>query len=156
MTVADKRKKPRLSRLFSVYPEGAVFFITFCTHERRSLLANDAIHRAFQGFCSQALKRNIIVGRYVLMPNHLHLFVHLPNPNDLPFWIKSLKNFLSKALREQSTEPPHWQKGFFDHLLRSEESSVEKWEYARLNPVRAGLVGDACDWPYQGEIAMLD
>jgi putative transposase len=156
MTVASERKKPRLARLSSVYQEGAVFFITFCTHERRMLLANEVIHRAFQVFCSQALTRHIIVGRYVFMPDHLHLFVHLSNPDDLSPWIKSLKNFLSKTLREQSVEPPHWQKGFFDHLLRSEESSIEKWEYTRLNPVRAGLVSDACHWPYHGEIAMLD
>jgi putative transposase len=156
MTVADKRKKPRLSRLHSVYLEGSVFFVTFCTDERRPLLSNDLVHHAFQTFCTQAIDRGIMVGRYVLMPDHLHLFVHLPIPDDLPVWIKSLKNSLSKTLREQATKPPHWQKGFFDHLLRSEESSIEKWEYVRLNPVRAGLVSDACHWPYQGEIAILE
>ena len=148
--------KPRLSRLRSVYYEGAVFFLTCCTHRRRPLLANDHMHRAFTAFCSAALAHGIIVGRYVIMPDHLHLFVHLPNPDDLSSWTKSLKNFLSKTLREQSVEAPHWQKGYFDHLLRSKESFVEKWEYVRLNPVRAGLVDEACQWPYQGEIAMLD
>ena len=36
-----------------------------------------------------------------------------------------------------------WQAGFFDHLLRSDESAEQKWEYVRQNPVRAGL----CDRP---------
>jgi putative transposase len=155
MTAVPARK-PRLSRLDSVYKEGPVFFITCGTHNRRHLLANDHIHQAFTAFCSAALARNIIVGRYVIMPDHLHLFVHLTNPDDLSRWIKSLKNSLSKGLREQSTEAPHWQRNFFDHLLRTEESSAAKWDYVRLNPVRTGLVVDACDWPYQGEIAMLD
>jgi putative transposase len=51
---------------------------------------------------------------------------------------------------------PHWQKGFFDHVLRSEESYSEKWLYVVENPVRRGLVAQAQDWPFQGEIAPLE
>ena len=40
---------------------------------------------------------------------------------------------------------PHWQKGFFDHVIRSEESYEQKWVYVRDNPVRAGLVRSAED-----------
>ena len=43
-------------------------------------------------------------------------------------------------VRERGVTPPHWQKGFFDHVLRSQESAGEKWKYVRENPVRAGLV----------------
>jgi hypothetical protein len=32
---------------------------------------------------------------------------------------------------------PIWQREFFDHLLRSEESYDQKWNYVRENPVRA-------------------
>ena len=49
----------------------------------------------------------------------------------------------------------HWQKGFFDHVIRSEESYNEKWLYVRDNPVRAGLVRSAEDWPYAGEVSAL-
>lgn len=49
-----------------------------------------------------------------------------------------------------------WQPGFFDHLLRGEESYREKWEYVRENPVRAGLVEHAEQWPFQGEIVLID
>ena len=69
--------------------------------------------------------------------------------------MKSLKNSLSKTLRQQGHLSPHWQKGFFDHLVRSEPSYEEKWHYARENPVRAKLVLKAEDWPYQGEIEAL-
>jgi putative transposase len=49
-----------------------------------------------------------------------------------------------------------WQPGFFDHLIRNEESYGEKWNYVRDNPVRAGLVTNAYDWPYKGEIVYID
>jgi REP element-mobilizing transposase RayT len=73
------------------------------------------------------------------MPDHLHFFVALAPDKELSVWMKSLKNSLSKALRTQQISSPHWQKGFFDHLLRSAESYSQKWEYVRDNPVRAGL-----------------
>ena len=41
-----------------------------------------------------------------------------------------------------------WQRNFFDHRLRDDENFAEKAEYILQNPVRAGLVNDAKDWPY--------
>ncbi len=48
-----------------------------------------------------------------------------------------------------------WQPGFFDHLIRANESYEQKWEYVLQNPVRAGLVEKWQDWPYQGEIEKI-
>ena len=45
---------------------------------------------------------------------------------------------------------------FFNHILRGDESYAEKWNYVRDNPVRAGLVRTADEWPYQGEIVVID
>ena len=39
--------------------------------------------------------------------------------------------------------------------LRGHESYAEKWAYVLQNPVRAGLVKNAGDWPYAGEITEL-
>ena len=51
---------------------------------------------------------------------------------------------------------PLWQPGFFDHVLRNDESYAQKWEYVRHNPVRAGLADSADEWPYQGTIVTID
>ncbi len=45
-----------------------------------------------------------------------------------------------------------WQPEFFDHLIRSDESYDQKWDYVRNNPVRAGLAGQAEDWRFAGEL----
>jgi hypothetical protein len=66
--------------------------------------------------------------------------------------MKSLKNAISKTLNRATLSGPHWQKGFFDHVIRSDESYEQKWIYVRENPVRAGLVRSAQDWPFAGEI----
>lgn len=44
-----------------------------------------------------------------------------------------------------------WQRGFFDHRLRSTESYDLKAAYIRANPVRAGLVDEATKWPWVWE-----
>jgi putative transposase len=146
----------RLHRLERLYIGNPVYFVTFCTEDRKPILANLFVHDAFLQFCREALKRNVFVGRYILMPDHVHLYVKLPPPaENLSVWIKSLKNFLPKVLKFHNVAAPHWQKGFFDHVLRSTESYSEKWLYMVENSVRAGLVTDWTKWPYQGELQPL-
>jgi putative transposase len=41
-----------------------------------------------------------------------------------------------------------WQRDFFEHRLRKEESFREKADYILANPVRAGFVKQSGDWPY--------
>ena len=91
------------------------------------------------------------------------LFVRGDRNFTLSSWIGGLKRTISAALSKeaQATRLPlqgrsFWQSGFFDHILRSDESYAGKWNYVRNNPVRAGLVATADQWPYQGEIVMID
>ncbi|MCU0776587.1 MAG: hypothetical protein MUF86_02855 [Akkermansiaceae bacterium] len=67
----------RLTRLDTVFTEAPVYFITACTEKRRHLLADDETHDVFYKFCHQARDLGVLVGRYVLLPDHLHLFVWL-------------------------------------------------------------------------------
>ena len=100
-------------------------------------------------------KFNVAVGRYVIMPDHVHLFVCGGIDFILSWWIGLLKQCLAKAAAETRAGDKPWQEGFFDHKLRSDESISQKWDYVRENPVRAGLVSHADDWPYQGEIVPI-
>ena len=90
------------------------------------------------------------------MPDHVHLFVAIPALGiTLSEWIHALRTVVGKLLLRLGSQKPHWQEGFFDHVLRSAESYAQKWDYVRLNPVRAGLVEDPDDWPFQGEIVQI-
>ena len=121
------------------------------------MLDNQTIHDAFKIYGEGAAGRGIAVGRYVIMPDHVHLFVRFPLEGmTLPRWIQGLRVVLGKALLEQRRDKPYWQAGFFDHVLRGNESYEEKWAYVVNNPVRAGLVATAEDWPYHGEVGVID
>jgi putative transposase len=122
-----------------------------------ALLATGAVHYAFLRFAERAYSdHNIAVGRYVIMPDHLHLFVCGPDDFELRRWIGILKQCLAKSVVRAPSADPAWQRACFDHVLRNDESYAQKWNYVRDNPVRAGLVTNADDWPYAGEIIRID
>ena|ERR1043166_2761006 len=157
MTVALSKMPERLRRLEHTFQRYPIYFVTASTHARRQLLADPIIHSRFIEFAEQGEDRGAWVGDFVLMPDHLHLFVAVDDTRiSLSSWVKSLKNALSKALRDNGVTSPHWQKGFFDHVLRSGESYSGKWEYVRQNPVRAGLVQDADVWNFTGRVFPLE
>ncbi len=144
--------KPRLQRLRWLYTDYPVYFITSCTANRRPVLANDRMHAALIAFAHNAQSRGVMVGRYVILPDHIHLFAAFRRDTlKLSDWMKGLK----RALARENRGGAIWQKGFFDHLMRSGESYSQKWNYVVLNPVRAGLVDRPEDWPYQGEVHKL-
>jgi REP element-mobilizing transposase RayT len=93
----------------------------------------------------------------ITMPDHLHL---LAAPLDREASVSAFSKWFKRWFDEEYCRPPEpegtpriqawtWQEGCFDRLLRSDESLSEKWEYLRQNPVRAGLVTEPEDWPYQ-------
>jgi len=161
-----KAKPPRLGLLFARF-EAPVYLLSFNTHTRRQVLATAAVHAAFIKYCHHAAKFGIIVGRYVIMPDHVHLFLCFGSNCTITLseWIKGMKRQLNSALSDCSVRPTRisgqilsslWQPGFHDHLLRSSESYVDKWNYVHENPVRTGLVETAEAWPYAGEIGIID
>ena len=121
------------------------------------MLATKNVHDSFVAFGLRAAQsHNIAVGRYVIMPDHVHLFVCGDLHFHLGKWIKALKQALGKRISSGIRHDRIWQEGFFDHILRSDESMAQKWEYVRENPVRASLVPRANDWQYQGEFVFID
>jgi REP element-mobilizing transposase RayT len=148
-----KGRPPRLNPIFQSY-DAPLFFVTACTLYRRRFPSLQIAFEAFQTYGMRAQSFNIAVGRFVIMPDHLHLFVSVPRDFILAEWMKGLKRGISNSFRVNSKRV-RWQPGFFDHLVRNDESYGAKWNYVRQNPVRAGLVTNADDWPYQGEIAYI-
>ena len=141
--------KDRPHRLGLIYISEPLYFVTFATRDRRRIPSLHAAQLALEQYaCCAIAKFNVALGRYVIMPDHVHLFVRGDRNFTLSSWIGGLKRAISVALKSQRL----WQPGFFDHILRSEESYADKWNYVCDNPVRAGLVRSAEDWPYAGEI----
>ena len=153
------RTHRHLRRLDRVWLDPPIFFVTACTRKRKAMLASEQVAEILIDEWQSAQQRHgWHVGRYVIMPDHVHLFC-TPNRNSTSLsgfvgaWKRWSSRRISKMPRTASTATGTiWQREFFDHLLRSEESYDQKWNYVRDNPVRAGLARSAADWPFAGEI----
>jgi REP element-mobilizing transposase RayT len=66
---------PRLKRLDWLFTRYPLYFVTTCSKDRRDRLAHDLVNQSFRAFCLNGRDCGVFVGRYVLMPDHLHLFV---------------------------------------------------------------------------------
>ena len=150
--MSDHPNKPhRLDQIFQSY-DAPVYFVTFCTADRKPILANDFVLVALRNYAEKAEPRGIAIGRYVIMSDHIHCFIRMAPEHTLGTTVRMMKRALSKGIPDSM---PHWQPGFFDHLLRHSESYSEKWNYVVQNPVRAGLVEQSKDWKYQGEVVSI-
>ena len=128
-----------------------VVFLTVNTEKRASWLSNDFAHSALRQVWTEATAW--LVGEYILMPDHLHLFCA---PRDLTISIEAWMTYWKSQFRKQHHKPDwRWQSRGWHHRLRGHESYAQKWQYVWQNPVRRGLVPLAEQWPYWGRIYEL-
>lgn len=147
-----------LKRLSRLWIDNPICFITTCTYNRRPILICRNVAAILTDEWRTARTRHgWAIGQFVIMPDHTHFFCRAEqDAKPLAEFIGQWKEWTSKRLtRTVGLEPPVWQSEFFDHVLRSAENYGEKWNYVHDNPVRAGLVSRAEDWPWQGAIEIL-
>ncbi len=149
------QERKHLRRLSVVYQTHPRYFITICTLNRKRVLADPEVHEILRAHWIKSFKLyGWAIGSYVIMPDHVHFFcVDAESRVLLSRMIGSWKQWSAKEICPLlGSGKSLWQREFFDHLLRSNESYSEKWEYVRQNPVRAGLVDDPDRWPFAGFI----
>jgi len=90
----------------------------------------------------------------LVMPDHVHLiFTLLHDQDDVPYPLaevmKGIKGVSARRINQLlGRSGTLWLDESFDHVVRNFESSQAKLEYVCDNPVRAGLVGSADEYPW--------
>ncbi|HEY0255870.1 MAG TPA: hypothetical protein VGC39_00390 [Candidatus Methylacidiphilales bacterium] len=132
-----------------------IHFITGCTKDRRRLLATEIVHQGL--LAAWRVADSFFVGRYVIMPDHIHLFCSpaRETPGYLEAWVRYWKSVATRQFPGIG-RGQFWQRDFWDTQMRRGESYSSQWDYVHLNPVRHGLVTNPEEWPYQGEMHLLD
>ena len=145
------RKSPAHG-IFTTRDHPTIVFLTVCTQARGCWLTSQGVHETLRIVWREAWTWR--VGRYVLMPDHIHLFC---SPVELEVSLGRWIHFWKSRYSRRDPRPDHlWQRGYWDTRLRREDGYAQKWDYVRYNPVRAGLVKQPEEWPFQGEIDLLD
>ena len=119
--------------------------------------------RVVEALESRAVDGTWTLFSYVVMPNHIHAFLRLGRDqmgssdvepgatadstltlggvmHDFKSWTARQANKLLGRTGE------FWQREWFDHWSRSLEQDAGIERYIRANPVKAGLVAEACEW----------
>lgn len=148
------RKHPVHASVVERFNRTEIILVTVCTKDRRHLLARPEIHDLLCAAWRHG--GDWVVGRYVVLPDHVHFFVSPSRPDHEPLkkWVARWKADVTRRWPHRE-EVPVWQRDFWDRQIRRGEGYSAKWEYVRNNPVRHGLVLSPDDWPYQGEIHPL-
>jgi putative transposase len=133
------------------HPIGKALFITWRPHatiHHKHYLARPEIAQVVTDslwFTEQEL-RHYDLAAWILMSNHVHILIHpLIEP---AVCVKRLKGFTARQCNSllNRSGAPFWQRGFFDHWLRSDIELQETIAYIEANPVRAGLVRNPGDY----------
>lgn len=111
----------------------------------------DSLLKVLKESCSS---HGFAIYAFCFMPDHLHLIlVGEGESSDLAQVMKSFKGAATATARRHGIASL-WQKGYYDHILREGKAIDEAAWYVFLNPVRAGLVKKAEEWPYSGSFAI--
>ncbi|MDD4869822.1 MAG: transposase [Kiritimatiellae bacterium] len=122
----------------------AIFFITICCRNKgkNQLCYVDVAEKIFESVRFRQERGDWFIYLFLLMPDHLHGLLSFPVDKAMKQTISKWKEYTAKQMGV------FWQRDFFDHRLRSDESYEEKAFYIRMNPVRKNLVEKPENWNY--------
>ena len=124
--------------------DGSLFFLTICCEERgqNQLCEKVVAESLFEAASFYMGRSEWFIRLMLLMPDHCHALVSFPSGVEMSKVISNWKRFTAKKTGI------NWQKNYFDHRIRNEESWEEKATYIRMNPVRKGLVSTPSEWAW--------
>ena len=123
----------------------AIFFMTLCCQPKGTnhLCHSQTAKILFDATRFYQEQHYWGVPLLLLMPDHLHMLASFGPDLGMKRVIANWKRYTANHAGI------HWQRDFFDHRLRNDESFGEKAAYILQNPIRAGLVDRVEEWPYQ-------
>jgi len=175
----DKHQRRSIRLQGYDYTQAGVYFVTICTQSCACLFGEAADGEMRLNDAGQMVEQwwgklnnkfpGLETDEYVVMPNHFHGIIIIvgadlrvcPNPGahtgaPLPQIVQWLKTMTTNEyIRRVKSDEWHpfsgklWQRNYFDHIIRNEESlnrireyimnNPAQWEFDRENPVGADL-----------------
>ena len=150
MDSLPKRKQNRLTGYD--YSQPGCYFVTICSRDREHLFgcvvgADVLIGPHVQlseigAIVEQTISQISSVDKYIVMPHHVHILLRLPVANNgpmgtsaptqsVPWIVRYLKRTVTMACGKTV-----WQRGYHDHIIRSEADYLRIWDYIDTNPAK--------------------
>jgi len=136
-----------------------IYYVTICAFNGKKLFQHEGVAKTIVDELDfrQGASKEIKLYCYCLMPDHLHLLLSLSEhyQKSLQNWVAAFKRYNARIVNLLYGISPLWQKNFYEHVVRKEESLFNITEYILNNPVRKGLVSNRQDYPYCGTVDSL-
>ncbi len=94
---------------------------------------------------------------WVVMPNHVHVVLRCEAGWPVGGVVRSWKSFVARRVNQCLGRSGRlWHPDYFDRFIRDEGHLRRTVAYVHDNPIKAGLVARAEDWPYSSARLMKD
>jgi putative transposase len=136
----------RLAR--SVFP-GHPHHITQRGNGRAQTFFRDQDYALYRDLLAEhSAAAGVEVWAWVLMPNHVHLILVPSDPDGLRRCLAPVHRRYAGSIHTRLQRTGHFWQGRFGCVAMDEAHLGAALRYVALNPVRAGLVQCASDWPW--------
>jgi putative transposase len=138
-----------MSRLRRLVLSDRFFFITCRLLPHRARLKESEFQCPARVVRQRREKYHFLLTAWAFLPDHWHAIIFPRFPVTISRVMESIK--VGSTLRINASRKESgllWQPRFFDRAVRTVKEYYEKVEYIHLNPVRAGVVERAEDWPW--------
>lgn len=141
------RRPPRLPQV--CYTGRNVYHVVCATWNRASRLANWLVVCPLRSeLLRLSVDHEFAVHAYCFMPNHVHVLLEaLSERSILTEYVARWKQITGYRYKQDWGERL-WRPGYYDHVLREEESCRTVAWYIMENPVRAGLARRIGEYPF--------
>lgn len=150
--------------------EGSIFYITSVVYNRIKIFSRPSFiipildslnYYRYQYSCK-------LIG-FVIMFDHIHLLLYPEKVESITEFMRDFKRFTSGRITRQAkvegitdwiesfeiagketerAEYKVWQDSFWEQTIYTEKFLEQKLDYIHMNPVRAGIVESAVEYPY--------
>lgn len=148
-----KRKQLRLKNYD--YSQNGMYFVTICTYNKKCFFGKIIDNKMKLNVVGKIVKdvllniskhqKNVRLNEFVIMPNHIHCIIEIVvdgharplqkrSAQTLPIVINGFKSATTKQINEKFGKNNFkWQRSYYDHIIRKEESLQKIKEYIMIN-----------------------
>lgn len=137
---------------------GATYFLTFNLLNRKQAILVDRIDLIRAAYRKTQQHQPFQLNAMVVLPDHIHLLLTLPNQDDdYSFRVSLFKAAFTRQLpkneyitksRTDKRERGIWQRRFYEHRIRDDLDFARHTDYIHYNPVKHGYVQHTKDWAF--------
>lgn len=145
------------------YSSPGYYFITICTQNREPILGRIEWDKTICTPMGAAVEKQWLAwpslfpdarqDAFTIMPDHVHMILQLQEGGrtSLGNLIRSFKSITARAINHRKGTPGGrvWQRGYYEHIIRTERALNMIRLYIRLNPLmktRGVKLGNVLEW----------